>query len=44
MDTEVRHPVFGYSVTNRRVMEVQTRFLAAYMMREVPDYIAFVTR
>lgn len=44
LDTEVTHPVFGYKVTYRRVMEVQARLLAAYVMREVPEYTAFVTR
>jgi CRISP-associated protein Cas1 len=42
--TEVRHPVFGYQVTYRRVMEVQARLLGAYLLGEVPEYAAFVTR
>jgi CRISP-associated protein Cas1 len=44
LDTEVTHPVFGYRVTYRRVLEVQARLLAAYLTREVPDYVAFTTR
>lgn len=44
LDTEVTHPVFGYKVSYRRVMEVQARVLAAYVMREIPEYTAFVTR
>lgn len=42
--TEVTHPVFGYQITYRRVMEVQARLLGAYLLGEVPEYIAFVTR
>ncbi len=44
MDSEVRHPLFGYRVTYRRLLEVQTRILAAYVLGEVPAYQAFVTR
>lgn len=42
--TEVRHPVFGYKVSYRRLMEVQARLLGAYLLGEVPEYVAFVTR
>ena len=42
--TEVRHPVFGYRVSYRRVMEVQARLLGAYLLGEVPEYVPFVTR
>jgi len=42
LDTEVTHPTFGYKVTYRRVMEVQTRVLAAYVMREVPNYTSLI--
>jgi CRISPR-associated protein Cas1 len=44
LDTVVTHPVFGYRVTYRRVLEVQARLLAAYLMREVPEYVPFTTR
>jgi CRISP-associated protein Cas1 len=44
LDTEVTHPVFGYKVTYRRVLEVQARILGAYLLREIPDYVAFTTR
>ncbi len=44
LDTEVTHPVFGYKVTYRRIMEVQVRLLAAHLVGEVPDYVAFRTR
>jgi len=44
LDVEVTHPKFGYRVTYRRVLEVQARLLGAYLLREVPDYVPFMTR
>jgi CRISPR-associated protein Cas1 len=44
LDVEVRHPTFGYQVNYRRVLDVQARLLAAHLLGEVPDYVAFMTR
>jgi CRISP-associated protein Cas1 len=44
LDIEVRHPTFGYRVTYRRVLEVQTRVLAAHVLGEIPEYVPFTTR
>jgi CRISPR-associated protein Cas1 len=44
LDTEVRHPTFGYKISYRRVLEVQARILAAHVLGEVPDYVPFMTR
>jgi CRISP-associated protein Cas1 len=44
LNQEVTHPVFGYTITYRRVLEVQARLLAAHLLGEVPDYIPFTTR
>ena len=44
LETEVRHPVFGYRISYRRVMDVQARLLAAVMVGELPEYIPMVTR
>jgi len=44
LDTEVRHPTFGYKVTYRRVLEVQARVLGAHVLGEIPDYVPFMTR
>lgn len=41
---EVRHPTFGYAVSYRRILEVQTRLLAAYILGEIGEYKAFETR
>jgi CRISP-associated protein Cas1 len=44
LDTEVRHPTFGYTITYRRVLEVQARVLAAHLIGELPVYSPFETR
>lgn len=44
LEVEVRHPVFGYRVTYRRLLELQARLLAAHVLGEIPDYIPFGTR
>lgn len=44
MDVELTHPLFGYKVTYRRLLELQTRILAAYVLGEVPKYVALTTR
>ena len=44
MQTEVIHPIFGYKVSNRRVLEVQSRLLARVLSGEIKEYPAFVTR
>lgn len=44
LDIEVTHPVFGYRITYRRVLEVQARIMAAWMLGEVPDYAPVTTR
>ena len=41
---ELRHPVFGYRVSYRRLLELQARLLGAYLLGEVPDYQPIVTR
>lgn len=44
LDTLVTHPVFGYRVSYRRVLEVQVRLLGRLLNGEIQDYPAFVTR
>lgn len=39
MDTTVTHPLFGYKVSYRRILEVQARLLGRHLLREVPSYI-----
>jgi CRISP-associated protein Cas1 len=44
MKTEIRHPMFGYSVSYRRAVELQARILAARLVGELPAYEPLVTR
>lgn len=44
MTTQVRHPLFGYQVSYRRVVELQARILAARLNGELPVYSPLVTR
>lgn len=44
LDVEVTHPVFGYKITYRRVLEVQARILGAHLLGELPGYTPMVTR
>jgi len=44
MDQLVTHPLFGYRVSYRRVLEIQTRLLARVLMGEIIEYPVFVTR
>jgi CRISPR-associated protein Cas1 len=39
-----RHPIFGYRISYRRVIEVQARLLAATLVGEIPRYVPFTTR
>lgn len=44
MDTLVTHPIFGYRVSYRRMLEVQTRLLARAVSGEIKHYPVFTTR
>jgi len=44
LDVTIRHPVFGYRLSYRRVLDVQARLLAAHVLGETPEYVPFVTR
>ena len=44
MQTEVIHPIFGYKISNRRILEVQSRLLARVLSGEIKEYPAFTTR
>ena len=41
---EITHPLFGYRISYRRLLEVQARLLARYLLGELPDYPNFTTR
>jgi CRISPR-associated protein Cas1 len=44
MDELVTHPVFGYRISYRRVLEVQARLLARHLAGEINELPAFCTR
>jgi CRISPR-associated protein Cas1 len=44
MDQLVTHPVFGYRISYRRVLEVQARLLGRMLLGEIPSYPEFRTR
>jgi len=44
MDTQITHPLFGYKISYRRVLEVQSRLLARALSGEIEQYPAFCTR
>jgi CRISPR/Cas system-associated endonuclease Cas1 len=41
---EITHPIFGYKVSYRRLLELQSRLLARYLLGEIPEYPNFTTR
>ena len=44
MDSLVTHPLFGYRLSYRRLLEVQTRLLARQLTGELTEYQVFTTR
>jgi CRISPR-associated protein Cas1 len=44
MDQLVTHPVFGYRISYRRVLEVQARLLSRVLLGEIDGYPSFRTR
>jgi CRISPR-associated protein Cas1 len=44
MDQLITHPVFGYRISYRRVLEVQARLLARCLLGEIAEYPEFRTR
>lgn len=44
MDALVTHPLFGYRISYRRMLEVQMRLLGRALAGEIAEYPAFTTR
>jgi CRISPR-associated exonuclease Cas4/CRISPR-associated protein Cas1 len=44
LDQEVTHPVFGYRVSMRRLLEVQARLLARHLVGEIDEYPHYLVR
>jgi CRISPR/Cas system-associated endonuclease Cas1 len=44
LNQEVTHPLFGYRLSYRRLLEVQARLLARSLLGDISDYPNFTTR
>src|SRR5712671_3305026 len=44
LDQEVTHPVFGYRVSMRRLLEVQARLFARHLSGEIAEYPHYIVR
>ena len=44
MSHEITHPVFGYRVSYRRLLELQARLFGRYLLGELPEYPHLITR
>lgn len=44
LNTTITHPIFGYTVSYRRIFEIQARLLARFLTGEIPAYPSFITR
>ena len=44
LNQEITHPLFGYKVQYRRLLEMQSRLLTRFLLGELPDYPNFETR
>ena len=44
LNTTITHPVFGYTVSYRRIFEIQARLLARFLTGEISEYPSFITR
>jgi len=44
LSQEVTHPVFGYKVSYRRLLELQARLFARHLLGELSEYPNFTTR
>ena len=44
LSQEVTHPLFGYRVEYRRLLEIQARLLGRFLLGETPEYPNFITR
>ena len=44
MEQETTHPIFGYRVSMRRLIEVQVRLFARYLQEDIPAYPHYLPR
>jgi CRISPR-associated protein Cas1 len=44
LSQEITHPIFGYRVSYRRLLELQARLLSRYLLGDIEQYPDFTTR
>ncbi len=44
MSHQITHPLFGYRISYRRLLELQCRLLARHLLGEIPEYPHIITR
>jgi CRISPR-associated protein Cas1 len=44
LDTEIKHPVFGYKATYRRSLELEVRLVAKWLTGEIGEFKPFMVR
>ncbi len=44
LDQEATHPLFGYQLATRRMIQVQARLFARFLLGEIPDYPHYMPR
>ncbi len=44
LDQVIAHPLFGYKVSYRKILEVQARLLGRYLLGEIPEFPAILPR
>ncbi len=44
LEHEITHPLFGYRVSYRRLLEVQARLVGSHLQGEIPEYPQLITR
>ena len=44
MEQQITHPIFGYQVSMRRLIEVQIRLLSRHLQGEIPNYPHYLPR
>ena len=44
MSQEITHPLFGYRVSYRRLLELQARLFGRFLLGEIPEYPNLITR
>jgi CRISPR-associated protein Cas1 len=44
LESEITHPIFGYRISYRRILEVQARLLSRVVLGELEEYPGFITR